>query len=72
MMHYVITNGKRCVLVESAIHRDAYLSSGWWIPTAPKAESKSVVQTAEEVTPTNEQVETAVPKRRGGRPRKEG
>lgn len=72
-MIYVLTNGERSVLVESKIHRDAYVSSGWWEVAQPKKQSP-IVEAAEEVQSVkdNTTTETVPQRRRGGRPRREG
>ena len=72
-MIYVLTNGERSVLVESKIHRDAYITSGWWEVAQPKKESP-IVGAAEEVQSVKDDTPTATAplKKRGGRPRREG
>ena len=69
-MAYILTNGERSVLLTSPVHRDAYVSSGWWEVTSPSTEPRVVAEAAEEVTVTKSAPEPA--KRRGGRPRREG
>lgn len=66
-MRYTLTNGERTVTIESSIHRDAYISSGWRDVPTEKIE-QPVIETAEEVEPDETGIEA--PKRRG-RPRKE-
>lgn len=68
-MVYVLTNGQRSVLTESQIHRDAYLSSGWWEVAAPtnNAEVTPVTVVASQAA----EPPVTVAKKRVGRPRRE-